>query len=157
MAASTLTIGDWTPSSENGVTVWTCDVTATAADYDLYTKRTPKGLDPHKPWTLVVNSEVATLDGATLPVDLYIGWVDSCALTLNNAPTITGGVLYKADIMDAVEGACYAILMHPSLTVAEDVSTVEAKCYVPVAPYYLFNLDGAGTLNVITCRFKILQ
>lgn len=157
MAASTLTIGEWTASSENNITVWTCDVTATAADYDLYTKRTPEGLNPHKPWTLVINSEAATLDGATLPADLYIGWVDSCALTVNNPPTITGGVLYKADIMDDVKAACYAILMHPNLTVAEDVGTAEAKMYVPVAPYYLIDLDASTTLTAATCRFKILQ
>ena len=56
MATSTLTIGDWTGKTYNGVTTWNCTVTATVADYDLYTKKTPDGLDPHKPWTLIVNS-----------------------------------------------------------------------------------------------------
>lgn len=157
MAASTLTIGEWVASSENGITVWTSDVTATTADYDLYTKRTPDGLDPHRPWTLVINSEVVTLDGATLPADLYVGWLASCDLTENNEVVVGDCVLYKADIMDAVEAACYAILMHPNLTVAEDVGTAEAKMYVPVAPYYIINLNGGGTLNAATCRFKILQ
>ena len=157
MAASTLVIGDWTPSSENGVTVWSSTVTATTADYDLYTKRTPKGLDPHKPWTLVLNSAATSIDGEAVPVDLYIGWVDSCALTLNNAPTITGGVLYKADIMDDVDAVCMAILMHPSLTVAEDVAAGAAKMYVPVAPYYLINLDGNSALEAVSVTFKIMQ
>jgi len=157
MAASTLTIGEWTPSSENGVTVWSSTVTATTDDLDLYTKRTPKGLDPHKPWTLVLNSAATSVDGQAVPVDLYIGWVDSCALTLNNAPTITGGVLYKADIMDDVDLLCTAILMHPNLTVAEDVAAGAAKCYVPVAPYYLINLDGATALEAVSVTFKILQ
>jgi len=156
-SVSTLTIGDWSESSENGVSVYTCTVTATTADYDLYTKRTPKGLDPHKPWTLVLNSAATSVDGQAVPVDLYIGWVDSCALTLNNAPTITGGVLYKEDIMDTVDSICTAILMHPSLTVAEDVAAYGAKMYVPVAPYYLINFDGATALEAVSVTFKILQ
>ncbi len=157
MAASTLTIGEWTLSSENGIAVWSCTVTATTADYDIYTNRTPKGLDPHKPWTLVLNSEATSVDGEAVPVDLYVGWIDSCALTLNHSPTITGGVLYKADIMDDVDLLCTAILMHPNLTVAEDVAAQEAKMYVPVAPYYLINLDGNTALEAVSVTFKILQ
>ena len=157
MAASTLTIGEWGGKTYNGVTTWNCTVTATVADYDLYTKKTPDGLDPHKPWTLIVNSAAATVDGATLPVDLYIGWDDTFALTENNAPVVTGGVLYKADFFDSVEAASAAILMHPNLTVAEDTSGGAAKCYVPIAPYYIINLDGAGTLNAVSCSFKIIQ
>lgn len=157
MAASTLTQGDWTGESHNGITTWTCTITATVADYDLYTKKTPEGLDPHKPWTLIVNSAAETVDGTTLPVDLYIGWDDQFALAANNAPTVSHGVLYKADVFDDVQGGIGAILMHPNLTVAEDVAGVAAKCYVPIAPYYAFNLDGAGTLNAVDCSFKIVQ
>jgi hypothetical protein len=157
MAASTLTIGNWTHELVNNVNVWTCKVTQTTSDLDNYTKKTPKGLDTTKPWTLVINSAVASLDDATLPADLYIGWDDSFALTLNNPPTVTGGVLYKADFFDSVETAAAAILMHPNLTVAEDTSGGAAKMYVPVAPYYIIDLDGAGALLATTCTYKIMQ
>ena len=159
MAASTLTIGDWTETSANGLYVASCTVTATTADYDIYTKKTPKGLNPKEPWTLFVNTAGATLDdtSAAIPVDLYIGWDDTFELTLNNAPTVTGGVLYKADIHDDVRTACYAIQMHPNLMVAEDVAGPAAKCYVPIAPYYIFALDCASALSAGDCTFKIVQ
>lgn len=160
MAASTLTIGDWDAGVEhNGVSTWTCKVTATTADLDIYTKKTPKGLDPHRPWTLFVNTAGATLDdtSAAIPVDLYIGWDDQFALTENNAPVVAHGVLYKVDIFDDARTACAAILMHPNLTVAEDVAGGAAKCYVPVAPYYIFNLDCASALSAGDCSFKIVQ
>ena len=159
MATSTLTIGEWGGKTYNGVTTWSCTVTATTSDLDIYTKKTPDGLDPHKPWTLFVNTAAATLDAtsAAIPVDLYLGWDDTFALTLNNAPTVTGGVLYKVDIHDDVRTACYGIQMHPNLTVAEDVAGEAAKCYVPVAPYYIFNLDCESALSAGDCTFKIVQ
>jgi hypothetical protein len=160
MAASTLTFGDWTVGTKVGKTsVWSCTITATTADYDIYTKKTPKDLDPHKPWTLFVNTASATLDDtvAAIPVDLYIGFGDSFALTENNAPVVAGGVLYKADIYDDVRTAIGAIQMHPNLMVAEDVAGVAAKCYVPIAPYYIFNLDCASALSAGSCTFKIVQ
>jgi hypothetical protein len=108
---------------------------------------------------LFVNTAAATLDdtSAAIPVDLYIGWDDSFAVTENNAPVVTGGVLYKVDIHDDVRTACYGILMHPNLTVAEDVAAGAAKCYVPIAPYYIFNLDCASALSAGDCTFKIVQ
>ena len=159
MAASTLTIGDWTGKQVGKTSVWTCTVTATTADYDIYTKKTPDDLDPHKPWTLIVNTAGATLDdtSAAIPVDLYIGFDKSFALTENNAPVVTGGVLYKSDIFDDVRTACWAIQMHPNLMVAEDVAGVAAKCYVPIAPYYAFNLDAASVVSAGDCTFKIVQ
>lgn len=139
MAASTLTQTDWTPSSVNEQRVWTCTVTATIADYDIYTKKTPKGLDPNKPWTLIVNSAGATLDdtAAAMPVDLYLGWSDDFVITENNAPVVSGGVLYKSDIFDDVRTGVGCIQMFPgNVTITEDVAGVGAKCYAPIAPYY---------------------
>jgi hypothetical protein len=159
MAASTLTIGAWSEDTVNGRYVATCTVTATTADYDIYTAKTPKGLDPSKPWTLFVNTASATLDAtsAAIPVDLYIGFSDSFAITENNAPVVSNGVLYKEDIYDDCRTAIGAILMHPNLMVAEDVAGVGAKCLVPIAPYYAFNLDCASALSAGDCTFKIVQ
>ncbi len=159
MAASTLTIGDWTSESPGGENVWTCTVTATIADYDIYTNRTPDGLDPHKPWKLYVNTAVATLDAtaAAIPVDLYIGWSKDFALSENNAPVVTDGVLYKVDIYADVRTALGYIQMDPNIIVAEDVTTLGATCYTPVAPYYIFNLDSASVVSAGDCTFKIVQ
>lgn len=159
MAASTLTKGAWTKSKQGKCNVFTCTVTATTADYDIYTNKTPADLDPNKPWTLFVNTAAATLDDtvAAIPVDLYIGFDTTFALTANNAPTVTGGVLYKEDIFDDVRTTVGAIQMHPNLAVAEDVAGVAAKCYVPVAPYYAFNLDAASAVSAGDCTFKIVQ
>jgi hypothetical protein len=157
MAASTLSIGNWTHELINNVNVWTCKVTTTTADLDLYMKKSPKGLDPTKPWTFVGNTAATSIDGQAVPMDLYIGWSDAFELTENNAPVVTDGVLYKADVMDDLDAVCMAILMHPNLTVAEDVAAGAAKCYAPIAPYYIFNLDGATALEAVTVSFKIMQ
>jgi hypothetical protein len=159
MAASTLTKGAWTGKTFNGVNIWTCTVTATTADYDIHTLKTPKGLDITKPWGLFVNTASATLDGtvAAIPVDLYVGWDDSLEITENNAPVVTGGVLYKVDIYDDVRTAVSYIQMFPDIEVAEDVAGVAAKCYIPIAPYYAFNLDCASALSAGDCTFRIVQ
>jgi hypothetical protein len=159
MAASTLTIGSWKESEENGRAVWTCKVTTTTADLDLYTEKTPVGLNVHKPWELFINTASATLDGTAtaIPVDLYIGWDATFELTENNAPVVTGGVLYKADIYDDVRTAVGYIQFVPDIIVAEDVAAVAAKTYIPVAPYYIFNLDCATAMSAVDCTFKIVQ
>lgn len=159
MAASTLTIGDWTGKAHNGISIWTCTVTATIADYDIYTLKTPKDLDVNKPWGLYVNTASATLDDtvAAIPVDLYIGWDEQFEITENNAPVVTHGVLYKADIYDDVRTAIGYIQMFPNIDVAEDVAGVGAKCYIPIAPYYAFALDCASALSAGDCTFRIVQ
>lgn len=159
MAASTLTIGAWIPSSGNGQAIWTATVTATTADLDIYTLRTPIGLDVHKPWEIQINTANTTLDAtaAAIPVDLYIGWDETFALTENNAPVVTGGVLYKVDIYDDVRTAMGLIKMNPNLKKAEDVAGLGATCYVPIAPYYIFNLDCASALSAGDCKFRIIQ
>lgn len=159
MAASTLTIGAWTGESHNGLSVWSCTVTATTDDLDIYTLKTPEDLDTNQPWSLFVNTASATLDGtvAAMPVDLYVGWDNQFALAANNAPTVTHGVLYKTDIYDDVRTAVGYIQMFPNIDVAEDVAGVAAKCYVPIAPYYAFNIDCASAVSAGDCTFRIVQ
>jgi hypothetical protein len=159
MAASTLTKGAWTSASQNGLTVWTCTVTATTADYDIYTLKTPKDLDVNEPWCLYVNAASATLDdtATAMPVDLYVGFDDGLALSANHSPTVSHGVLYKEDIYDDVRTAVGYIQMFPNIDVAEDVAGVAAKCYIPIAPYYAFNIDGASVVSAGDCVFKIIQ
>jgi len=158
MAASALTKGDWTNISPGGENVWTCTVTATTADSDIYTNKTPDGLDPHKPWKVYINTANATLDGdaVAIPVDLYIGWSKDFALT-ETPPVVANGVLYKEDIYDDVRTAMGYIQMDPNLQDAEDVAGLGAKCYVPIAPYYIFSLDCASALSAGDCTFKIIQ
>ena len=159
MAASGLTIGAWTGASANGLSVWTCTVTATTSDYDIYTAITPKDLDTTKPWALYVNTAGATLDDtvAAIPVDIYLGWSENSELTANNSPAITDGILYKADIYTDVRATMGYIQMFPNIEAAEDVAGVAAKCYIPIAPFYIFNLDAASVVSAGNCVFKIVQ
>ena len=159
MAASTLVIGDWTAGSPGGENVWTCTVTAAITDNDIYTNKTPDGLDPHKPWKVYINTANATLDATAvaIPVDLYIGWSKDFALTETDAPAVTDGVLYKEDIYNDVRTAMGYIQMNPNIQVAEDVSGLGATCYTPIAPYYIFSLDCASALSAGDCTFKIIQ
>jgi len=158
----------WAESSANGSYVATLTVTATTAENDAYTLRTPKGLDPTKPWILSLHSSAAP-DGATaIPVDLWIGWSDNFALAGNDNTTLplvsnTGGNFKTImdDAKGAVSGVVYQWIMDPYMQVA-DVVTLGAiasglKVRVPIAPYYIFNLDGAGTLDAHSATWTITQ
>jgi hypothetical protein len=160
-----LTQSDWTPKTVNGKATWQCTVTATTAENDAYTKATPAGLDPTKPWTLFLSTS-ATPDGQALPVDLWIGFKDSFALSGDGANVVATGTgsNYKQILDDcvlAVTPIAYSWQMDPDLAVA-DVVTVGAiatglKIKVPVAPYYAFNLDGGSTLAAVTHTWTIVQ
>ena len=163
-----LTQSAWTPvSSDVGRAVWECTVLATTAENDAYTLKTPAGLDPTKPWT-VFYSTSATPDGQALPLDIWVGFNDSFALSGDGAnvvatPTLYGGKFKQIldDGVLAVTPLVYSILLDPNLAVA-DVVTAAAiatglKVKVPVAPYYAFNANGGSTLAAQTHYWKIVQ
>lgn len=163
-----LTQSAWTVSTlgegAKKTLVASCTVTATTAENDAYTVKTPDALDPTKPWILGLKF-AATPDGSALPVDLYIGYDSSFAIS-GDAGTVsaTGGAKYKQimdDVVLAVSPLMYVWQMDPNLAVA-DVVTVAAiatglKIKVPVAPYYAFNLNGASTLAATTATWVIIQ
>lgn len=160
-----LTQSDWTIKSVNGKLVATCTVVSTTAENDAYTKKTPKELDVTKPWTMIY-SAAATPDGQALPLDIWIGYSDSFALSGDGANVVATGTgsNYKQifdDVVLAVTPIGYSFQIDPNLAVA-DVVTVAAiatgpKVKVPVAPYYAFNLDGGSTLAATTHTFTIIQ
>ena len=149
-----LTQGAWSTSTVNGVNIMTCDVTATVSENDSYTLKTPEALDGSKPWTLVANSAGATLDGSTLPVEIWLGTSSSAALSGQGGSVVgTDAYNYKA-IIASIEGAVGTCICDPNLNTA-DVANVHVK--VPSAPYYILHLDGASTLAAETCTWIIIQ
>lgn len=149
-----LTQGNWSTSSSNGVKVMECVVTSTTSENDSYTLRTPKSLDPTKPWTLIINADGATIDGSTLPCDLWIGTSDDAALS-GDGGSVAGAHCYEYKTIEAsVEASIGVVQCDPNLSIA-DVSDQLVR--VPVAPCYIFNLDGASTLAAVDCKWIIVQ
>ena len=154
-----LTQGNWSvEGSFNGVTTWTCTVTVGATETDSYTLRTPVGLDPRKPWTLLVNTAGTDLDGQAVPVDLWVGTSGDAALS-GQGGSVAGTDAYNfkqiiADVDPDAGVAPTACLMDPTLTTA-DVANVHVK--VPVAACYIFNLDGGSAMINADCIWKIVQ
>lgn len=164
-----LTQGAWTVSTlgegAKKTLIASCTVTATTAENDAYTLKTPAQLNPTKPWMLGLVC-AATPDGQALPVDLWVGYSDSFALSGDGASVVATGTGAKFkqimdDVVLAVSPLMYVWNMVPNLAVA-DVVTVAAiatglKISVPVAPYYAFNLNGGSTLAATTATWVIFQ
>ena len=159
-----LTQGSWSEATVNGFKVLTNTVTATTAENDAYTLKTPKSLDTSKPWYLALTFS-GTPDGSALPVEIWTGFSDDFVISGDaGSITATDGGKFKQifdDCVLAVSGLNYFWLMDPELAVA-DVVTVAAvatglKVRIPYAPYYAFNLNGASTLAAVTGTWKIIQ
>lgn len=142
-----LTQGAWTYRTERGLAVFQCDVVQTASENDAYTLALPEQFDGNRPFTVIANAAAATLDGSTLPVDIYVGYQSNFAIT-GDAATIaaTSGVLLIADVIADVKSAAGAYSYDPRNTAA-----------AANAPYFAFNLDGASTLTAGTCRWIVIQ
>ena len=161
-----LTQGSWTKTASNGYNKWECTVAHTNSENDAYTVKTPSQLDGNRPWHMAMSAS-ATADGAALPLDIWLGYNDSFALSGNDAAVTAGTNGYKLkqicdDCVLAVTTLKYSFMFDPELPVA-DVTTVAAiangfKARIPAAPYYAFNLNGADTLNnSITTTWTIYQ
>lgn len=159
-----LTQSSWTDSKVGTLYISTCTVVSTTAENDAYTLKTSTDLDPTKPWLLFYYAS-ATPDAQALPLDFYVGYASTFAITGDSTTVAaTDGAQYMSiydDVVLAVSPLYYVWNMVPDLGVA-DVVTVGAiatgnKINVPVAPYYAFNLDGGSTLAAATHTFKIVQ
>ena len=149
-----LTQGAWSVSTVNGVNIMTCTVTATTAENDAYTLKTPEELDGSRPWTLIANAAGTTLDGSTGPVDVWLGTSSNAALSGDGGSVAgTDAYNYKAVIAD-IKAAVGTCICDPNLNTA-DVANVHVK--VPAAPYYILNLDGGSTLAAEDCIWIIIQ
>lgn len=164
-----LTQSAWTVSTlgegAKKTLVCSCTVLPATDRTDAFTLKTPTALDPRKPWLLGLTFS-GTPDGQALPVDLWIGTGDTAALSGDGSTTLvaTKCAEYKSimdDCRTAVSGLMFTWLMDPNLAVA-DVVTVAAiatglKIKTPIAPYYIFNLDGGSTLAAETATWTIIQ
>ena len=149
-----LTQGNWSTSSSNGVKVMECTVTSTTAENDSYTLRTPKSLDPTKPWTVIINAAGATIDGSTLPCDLWIGTSDDAVLSGNDS-SVVGTDAYEFKTIEAdVKASIGSVTCDPNLSIAD---VTDKLVRGPVAPCYILNLDGASTLAAVDCKWIIVQ
>ena len=161
-----LTQSVWTKTASEGFSKWECTVLHTSSENDAYTVKTPLELDGGRPWHMAMSAS-ATADGAALPLDMWVGFNDSFALSGNDAAVTAGTNGYKFkqlldDCVLAVTTLKYSFMFDPELPVA-DVVTVAAiangfKARIPKAPYYAFSLNGGGTLNnTITTTWTIYQ
>ncbi len=155
-----LTQSAWTEDSVNGFLVLECNVIQTASESDSYTLKTPaRTLDPTKPWILMVNTTGATLDNATLPVDIWAGYDDDFAMSGDTTAVIaTSGGEVASAVMDDVKAEMLTTIVDPNYTgtmVAAATNTV-GIVNAGTAPYYAIAIDG-GTLIAETCYFKIIQ
>ena len=157
-----LTQGAWSSTSVNGVNVHSCVVTATTAENDGYTLKTPKALDTSKPWVLVANSESIAIDGSsTTVVDIYGGYWDSFAIT-GDAGTVaaTDGTLIGTAVMDDIKASQVSIIVDPNYTgavVTSTVAGVRGRINLGQFPYYAFNANAGSTLAAADCTWKIIQ
>lgn len=158
----------WTSTTVGKRVVHRCTSVAATADKDCWTLKTPDSLDTSKAWTLGLMFSATIDTGQVVVVDLWVGHDTSFALSGDDstvAATAGTGGFYKQLIDDAVLAVTpvmYFWQMDPNLAVA-DVVTVAAintglKVKIPVAPYYIFNIDGATTFSAAaTCTWVIIQ
>lgn len=164
-----LTQSAWTVTTEGEgakkTLICRCTVLPATDRTDAFTLKTPAALDPRKPWMLGLIFS-GTPDGQALPVDLWVGYDSTAALTGDSSTTLvaTKCAEYRTimdDCRTAVAPLTFIWQMDPSSAVA-DVVTVAAiatglKVKVPVAPYYILNLDGGSTLAAETATWTIIQ
>jgi hypothetical protein len=162
-----MTQNNWVKAtSTDGFNKWTCTIVTGGTDLnDVYTKKTPAELDGSREWYAQVSAS-ATADAQALPLDLWLGYNDSFALSGDGATVTAGdnGGKYKQisdDIVLAVTTLKHTFIMDPNWPIA-DIDTVAAildgyHVRTPDAPYYAFNCNGGSTLASATMTFTISQ
>jgi len=153
-----LTQGAWSSKTYKrggqSFAVHTCTVTATTAENDAYTLLTPTSLDTTRAFTLFIYAS-ATVDGSTLPVDLWCGWSSDFEISGDGGDvTATDGAEWGAIYADVKAAGTYMVMLDPQSNYT-DVS--DKKVRIPSLPYYAFNLDGGSTLNAVSVVFYLVQ
>lgn len=164
-----LTQVSWSSASKGDHNVISCNVTATTAENDAYTKWLDAkkfGLDTSKSYTLFYYAS-ATPDAQALPLDIWLSWDGGTEISGDGTTVACAvGAKFKQifdDVVLAIDDTplVYAFEIDPDLAVA-DVVTVAAiatgaKVKVPSAPFIAFNANGGSTLAAATHYFKIIQ
>ena len=160
MAANT--VSDWTIKTVNGQKVATCTVLVDTANQVAWTKKTPKGIDTSKKYTLMISASAAQ-DGQATPFVICCGTSDQFALSGTSSLTVDGGFNYKQIIDDLGYGSATtkAWIIDPKLAVADVVALASVasglKVNVPATPYHAYCLNGGSTLLAHTLTFTIVQ
>lgn len=153
--------GPWIVSTLNKRLIMKCTLTATTSETDMCTLKTPKGsLDPTKAWNLIVNAAGTSISSNVDPVDIWAGYTDSFSGdTENGTITVTDGYEVGSGVMDDVSDDALVTTVDPNFTTAKvvGVSGTAGHINVGVAPYYIINIDGGGTLNAADTIIYIVQ
>jgi len=98
----------------------------------------------------MVNTAGATVDGTTLPVDIYAGFASDFSVVWDESGagvTITSGAILIPDVIADVQAAVGTYSFDPRNTAA-------AAC----APYFAIGVDGSSALTVSTaCHYVVIQ
>jgi len=159
-----LTQSAWTDSKVGTLYNSSCTVIGDGSLLDVYTLKTSTDLDPTKPWLLYVTM-AATADAEAVPLEIWVGYSSSFALTGDDSTlAATDGAVFKQiydDVVLAVDPLKYVFNMVPGLKVADVVAVANIatgnKIGVPIAPYYAFCLNGGSALTATTYTFRIVQ
>jgi hypothetical protein len=156
-----LTQGAWSLKTVNRRLVAACTISGTTAENDVYTLKTPKELDPSKPFTLVFDvTEDLTAAGAAA-LDIWGGHSDSFAMTGNDTTVAaTDGALIVAITTDVDAGGVFAVRCVPGNegAPAQVVTVPGAIVILPPLPYFAFNIDCTAALaDAADVKFYIIQ
>ena len=159
-----LTRGSWTVSTiyRNGKKFLRaeCTVTATTAENDAYTKAITF-LDPTKKWTAFINTAGTSLDGTSLPVDIW-----ASAFTTDDYASmdmVGDGASVELTSDGTASGSNIGYILNASI-ISTVHNTVAVKVYDPMGtaahgpmPTYFINLDGGSTLAAAACKYVLIQ
>lgn len=174
MAASTVSV--WTESrvgyAGSSLYFASCTILQAVANTATMTKKTPRGLDVRRPWTLVVAGSAAADAGQTPVLELWGGYNESFAPTTDTDGLATTGATAGAKLLDLCDDVVLAVTARPfffhivptmgQVQQVANVVTVAAiatqfKVGVPVLPYYAVGLQGDTTLDAVTVTYRIIQ
>ena len=152
-----LTQSAWTGKTVNGRVVLTCNVAGTD-DADITTVRTPKELDPERPWSLAVYINEDLSASGSAAVDIWGGYSDTCSLA--TADVGTDCILVHANSNDLDAGGTQVINVFPGIngTLTQVTNASPGTALIPPFPYYIINVDLSSTLqDAATIYFTIVQ
>lgn len=160
-----LTQGEWIQQvgGDSNLQIWKANVAFTTAENDAYTKPIPLSIDTTRQYTLLVQA-AATPDGQALPIDIWLGYGNSFALSGDSSSVVaTDGFKYKELLNDGVLAVAtpYGITIDPELPVADVLAVASIgsglKVRIPKGFRAAFNLNGGSTLNATNCNFWVIQ
>ena len=159
--------------SGNSLYVASCTVLAAVANWNAYTYKLPRGLNPKLPWTLQVYYSGDISGSGTPKLWLWYGYADDFEVAntdgmtaVSSATSGAGKIALLDNVATILVGLPLSVQITPSSYntggAVADVVTVAAlatgpKVRVPIMPYYSVGLDGGAVLAAVTGYYKIIQ